>query len=160
MCGSPKLIAACHVLLRLSLPRHPPCALSSLTIELTPAQGAESLRSCLFAIPSYSPESNPTTLTRIRATTPKDTLLTLNTLPELSLTHCLCSALYVYAPRKLSPRCAPRGGHADIRFALPNQFRCQTSESLLSPKRSSPEAVETCWIQTCGSWPASRSKPS
>src|SRR5207249_205986 len=49
-------------------------------------------------------------------------------LPELSLTHCLCSALYVYAPRKLSPRCAPRGGHADIRFALPNQFRCQTSD--------------------------------
>ena len=35
VCGSPKLIAACHVLLRLSLPRHPPCALSSLTIELT-----------------------------------------------------------------------------------------------------------------------------
>jgi hypothetical protein len=35
VCGSPKLIAACHVLLRLFLPRHPPCALSSLTIELT-----------------------------------------------------------------------------------------------------------------------------
>src|ERR1700678_4185077 len=45
VCGFPKLIAACHVLHRLSLPRHPPCALSSLTIELTPAQGAESLRS-------------------------------------------------------------------------------------------------------------------
>ena len=45
VCGLPKLIAACHVLHRLSLPRHPPCALSSLTIELTPAQGAESLRS-------------------------------------------------------------------------------------------------------------------
>jgi hypothetical protein len=36
VCGLPKLIAACHVLHRLSLPRHPPCALSSLTIELTP----------------------------------------------------------------------------------------------------------------------------
>ena len=45
VCGSPKLIAACHVLLRLFLPRHPPCALSSLTIELTPAQGAASPRS-------------------------------------------------------------------------------------------------------------------
>src|SRR2546422_10553159 len=32
-CGSPRLIAACHVLLRLLLPRHPPCALSSLTIK-------------------------------------------------------------------------------------------------------------------------------
>ena len=53
VCGSPKLIAACHVLLRLSLPRHPPCALSSLTIELTPAQGAESLRSCSKSIRSF-----------------------------------------------------------------------------------------------------------
>ena len=34
-CGSPKLIAACHVLHRLLLPRHPPCALSSLTIKFT-----------------------------------------------------------------------------------------------------------------------------
>ena len=32
-CGSPGLIAACHVLRRLLLPRHPPCALSSLTIK-------------------------------------------------------------------------------------------------------------------------------
>ena len=31
MCGSPKLIAACHVLLRLLMPRHSPCALISLT---------------------------------------------------------------------------------------------------------------------------------
>ena len=31
MCGSPWLIAACHVLLRLLMPRHSPCALSSLT---------------------------------------------------------------------------------------------------------------------------------
>jgi hypothetical protein len=31
--GSPKLIAACHVLRRLSTPRHPPIALSSLTIN-------------------------------------------------------------------------------------------------------------------------------
>ncbi len=30
--GSPKLIAAVHVLLRLSSPRHPPCALRSLTV--------------------------------------------------------------------------------------------------------------------------------
>ena len=31
MCGSPKLIAACHVLLRLLMPRHSPCALLRLT---------------------------------------------------------------------------------------------------------------------------------
>jgi hypothetical protein len=33
VCTSPELIAACHVLLRLHAPRHPPCALSSLTIK-------------------------------------------------------------------------------------------------------------------------------
>ena len=31
ICSSPKLIAACHVLRRLLMPRHSPCALSSLT---------------------------------------------------------------------------------------------------------------------------------
>ena len=41
VCGSPKLIAACHVLHRLFLPRHPPCALSSLTIKLTLAQQSD-----------------------------------------------------------------------------------------------------------------------
>jgi hypothetical protein len=30
-CGYPRLIAACHVLHRLSAPRHPPCTLCSLT---------------------------------------------------------------------------------------------------------------------------------
>jgi hypothetical protein len=35
VCGSPRLFAAYHVLHRLLLPRHPPCALSSLTIKFT-----------------------------------------------------------------------------------------------------------------------------
>ena len=34
-CGSPRLIAACHVLHRRPAPRHPPYALSSLTMTLT-----------------------------------------------------------------------------------------------------------------------------
>ena len=34
-CPSPQLFAACHVLHRLEVPRHPPCALSSLTIKFT-----------------------------------------------------------------------------------------------------------------------------
>ena len=33
ICPSPRLIAACHVFLRLSVPRHPPCALISLTFH-------------------------------------------------------------------------------------------------------------------------------
>ena len=33
ICSSPRLIAACRVLLRLSVPRHSPCALYSLTLS-------------------------------------------------------------------------------------------------------------------------------
>ena len=45
--GSPKLIAASHVLLRLLAPRHPPCALSSLTMFAT---GRPELPGCPDAI--------------------------------------------------------------------------------------------------------------
>ena len=45
-CGSPRLIAACHVLHRLLAPRHPPYALSSLIIKLT--------QSVFFALNSIS----------------------------------------------------------------------------------------------------------
>src|SRR5262245_41824163 len=37
-CSLPQLFAACHVLHRLEVPRHPPCALSSLTIKFTHEQ--------------------------------------------------------------------------------------------------------------------------
>ena len=45
-CSSPGLIAACHVLHRLLAPRHPPYALSSLTIKLTRHVAAAT---CFFA---------------------------------------------------------------------------------------------------------------
>ena len=38
ICSSPPLFAAYHVLLRLSVPRHPPCALSCLTFRHTVAR--------------------------------------------------------------------------------------------------------------------------
>ena len=41
ICSSPKLIAACHVLHRLLMPRHSPCALYSLTV--TAASAAASI---------------------------------------------------------------------------------------------------------------------
>ena len=44
VCGSPKLIAACHVLHRLLAPRHPPYALSSLTSKTLGTDAARSLR--------------------------------------------------------------------------------------------------------------------
>src|SRR6516165_5051293 len=49
-CGSPRLIAACHVLHRLLLPRHPPCALSSLTIKFTRGTSAFGRQPTRFAL--------------------------------------------------------------------------------------------------------------
>src|SRR6476619_2078052 len=46
-CSLPQLFAACHVLHRLEVPRHPPCALSSLTIKFTHEQQAI----CDFQLP-------------------------------------------------------------------------------------------------------------
>ena len=40
-CGSPRLIAANHALHRFLTPRHPPCALSSLTIKPMPTNGLQ-----------------------------------------------------------------------------------------------------------------------
>lgn len=39
ICDSPQLFAACHVLLRLLMPRHSPCALFSLTYFLVNKKG-------------------------------------------------------------------------------------------------------------------------
>ncbi len=44
VCASPQLIAACHVLLRLLMPRHSPCALISLTSRRLSAFNHESCR--------------------------------------------------------------------------------------------------------------------
>jgi hypothetical protein len=46
-CGSPRLIAACHVLHRLLAPRHPPYALSSLIIKLTQYVVSQGASKCL-----------------------------------------------------------------------------------------------------------------
>ena len=42
ICRSPQLFAACHVLLRLREPRHPPCALSKLRYAFTKAGSVHS----------------------------------------------------------------------------------------------------------------------
>ena len=43
ICSSPQLIAACHVFHRLLVPRHPPCALYSLTIRFHPLSRTSAL---------------------------------------------------------------------------------------------------------------------
>jgi hypothetical protein len=54
-CGSPGLIAACHVLRRLLAPRHPPYALSSLIIKLT--QSVFAALECTVFRPAASKQS-------------------------------------------------------------------------------------------------------
>ena len=49
MCSSPQLIAAYHVFHRLLVPRHPPCALSRLTILTAGEQSAHTQR-CMRVI--------------------------------------------------------------------------------------------------------------
>ena len=50
ICSSPKLFAAYHVFHRLLVPRHPPCALSSLTSSITTA-GTAFIRRCIALHP-------------------------------------------------------------------------------------------------------------
>src|SRR5215217_2584270 len=71
-CGSPRLFAACRALLRLSVPRHPPCALVRLTgsPRYVPLKDVESNRStdsqnitrwCSRAFPSQGKLASNTT---------------------------------------------------------------------------------------------------
>ena len=55
MCASPRLIAACHVLLRLPVPRHPPCAFPILPGPLPSREGADLIlkRWCACACCTY-----------------------------------------------------------------------------------------------------------
>src|SRR5436190_9729282 len=48
--ASPRLIAAVHVLLRLLVPRHPPCALNILTVSTAPRANALGRREYPFGL--------------------------------------------------------------------------------------------------------------
>ena len=54
MCAYPKLIAAYHDLLRLLMPRHPPCTLYSLIFKVTYAVLAEAKNGLFFAFSLYA----------------------------------------------------------------------------------------------------------
>ena len=64
VCTSPELIAAYHVLHRLHAPRHPPCALSSLTIKFAHRKTLQHifLTPSLFLMPSASLKPFPSTI--------------------------------------------------------------------------------------------------
>ena len=107
-CGSPKLIAACHVLHRLLLPRHPPCALSSLTTKFT-QHTQDSFE--LSAI-SLQPKTIPNTPLKLYG-------------PLILLIACSASLNAPHPSRVFS------GTHKNLRSPcnLPNLFSCQISSS-------------------------------
>ncbi len=113
-CGSPRLIAACHVLHRLLLPRHPPCALSSLTIKFTRRRDG-------FAASFFSYQ-----LLAISKDHPA---------PRKVLVPKSCSS---HARAGLE-RGVPQQDKALIKFTqpcrLPNLFSCQTSCGAGTPAR-------------------------
>ncbi len=121
-CGSPGLIAACHVLHRLLLPRHPPCALSSLTIKFTRRSQSGTNARCGKTARIYGLGSAPRILAlapssypaepKPGSSEPRRTDLSEDTPADLS------------ALKKFTQPCR-----------LPNRFSCQTSScSRLSGK--------------------------
>ena len=59
VCGSPRLIAACHVLHRFSAPRHPPSTLSSLTIKYLRRESFVFLPDSLVKEPDHRGSKSP-----------------------------------------------------------------------------------------------------
>jgi len=134
-----------------------------LTIELTPAQGAESLRSC-FKVNLSPPLSAHRSAHANRSQSPKDTLLHLNTLPEsvTSLTQLLVLGLVCIRLWKLTPTYAPRGGQISFPKYVTQSISLSNIQTFpLCREKASPGAVETCRTYSISRsiQPASRLKP-
>ena len=111
MCSSPRLIAACHVLHRLSMPRHSPCALSSLTYRFLP-ETLVLLELCRLQIRFIV-----VCVTHLKSSTIK-TLLPLCCLLAIScLLHCSVFKVQVSDPSSRSDRNA-RSLDQTLRFDL------------------------------------------
>ena len=90
-CGSPELFAANHALHRLSTPRHPPCALSSLTIN-----PVDRFRSTEWR-PGFSSRASPVLPIGLLYCHQGASLLAL---PSLALTMASLASSFVYSVLK------------------------------------------------------------
>jgi hypothetical protein len=159
-CGSPRLIAACHVLHRHRLPRHPPCALSSLTIKFTQhirdPEPRQRLRKLYVAICSSL---------RLASATPADIrqLIKFNTQPCRlpNLFSCQTSSAAEAASRlggssKFLPvtQRQTRWRSATIRF--PSVYSFRRSQLL----KDSGKLVELTGIEPVTPWLQTRCSPS
>ena len=150
MCGSPKLIAACHVLHRLFLPRHPPCALSSLTIELTPCRKLVLTATCV-----HMRHLDKFACMALAAPAYECSFHILNHSKTLNLRQLTLLACLVAAGTELL---------LSLVIYLPNRFRCQTSRHASLARCLSPQAIEltAAWPHLAGlaHWSAQSSKPA
>jgi hypothetical protein len=138
-CGSPRLIAACHVLLRLLLPRHPPCALSSLTIKFTPRIPSRTLR-----LPPSSLPPRHHAAASSRRTSGTLERKSHVAFPSFAASHDPAPMGYLALIKFSTRRCCRH--HCRQRFRmrltslrsvdLPDLFSCQTSSSDVSDRRS------------------------
>jgi hypothetical protein len=116
-CGSPRLIAACHVLHRLLLPRHPPCALSSLTTKFTRHTGRLHLPLSAIAFSNWlKPTNTPRKLYGPRSpahrapsvlTLPRPSRVLQALIKIYSLVDCPIYSVVKYRPGWFSPVVPP-----------------------------------------------------
>ena len=134
ICSSPRLFAACHVLLRLLMPRHSPCALSSLTYRRSHSDLSENSwfslrimqalqRSKLYV--TLHPFGCCSTINLFPLCLHRETSL----LPYLLLSHCSVFKVQI-AVRKLSL----------VSGTASNRFCSQILRSDLSIRSSNPKA--------------------
>ena len=103
-CGSPRLIAACHVLLRLHVPRHPPYALSSLTIKLT-----QRISSASVSRPAVATISRSAISSRLTESLPEAARLAKDATLRLT---CIC-------PKNFHCQRTPRLNYANLGLLVP-----------------------------------------
>ena len=130
VCGSPKLIAAYHVLHRRPAPRHPPYALSSLTTAFTLLANAVVVRTTsLRAITSESSVVNEPRARTSRERCLVDTTARLSPLPPKGRSS---AGVRTYPPREI-----PAGGADRARTGDP-----LVANQVLSQLSYSPDAAD------------------
>jgi hypothetical protein len=158
VCGLPKLIAACHVLHRLSLPRHPPCALSSLTIELTPRRQPNPFGPAQEITYISASEIGPCMLAHSVSESPKDTLQMIEHLPEsvtCTNSHVLGLVFNAFGTCLLLMRLTALTGQFQLRYPINFVVKHQCSFfrrrsralRLMKPVRAILSTRRTClWV--------------
>ena len=153
VCGSPKLFAAYHVLHRLLAPRHPPYALSSLTIRNLELYAALAQRFGARGLPSAEPK-------HCRVSSHAHCVCVVGKLPFAE--YSVVKERQPAAKARPSRRRDRRARTADSLRSACNtsapapQLRAQVSPSSIQPER----LVENTGLEPVTSWLQTRRSPS